>query len=667
MKKKLLSLIALLLALSLFAGLVGCDQNATNPPSGDGETSGGGANDETTPLAPTEGLKYDADEDDAEYSVVGIGEAVGVDIVIASVYKGKYVTSIGKQAFKKCAAVKSVTIPASIESIGTEAFLECSELVNIYFGGTKEEWHAIKKEHAWNEGTAEFTVTCTDGSLSKAESEADTMPPDSTTIDGGRGEDGSWENVDFGGQQVRFAISTNQYDGGTFPAASIYTKGPDMADVNEVTSKVLARNARAAQELNVNIFYIERDLSYFRVLDDVRDAVLSNSATSPDIYNNDLWGLSRAMYSGYLWNTKDPGVDASGNAYVNYFDYEADGWYTEFIKSCTFDQSKYYLFAGDYFIDMIRMAWVIFVNNDVMNENKGSVAWLDNLDDFYARVEAGRWDFDMLQKMSDAMKSGNVSGKTSKDDKVIGFSINNVTDWAIAPSAGASLFYLDENYQPKVIEDIGTCQRIANKYKDMVGEKDNPRTGVFFESDPLDTLETFVQGNVLFASSLLGEMEAYALRNVDFAKGVAPLPKWSKTEQDAYHTTVHDQTEIGCILKSAHAYSAASALMQYLNEESDAVVEAYYEKGMKYKYTTDANSRMMMDIIRESTDDSFRTVVGPLCLQLYHEIGGVGILEGNNAHLMVDKTSTLSGIFASEKDAYKACLNAMVDKFASFE
>ncbi|MBQ9735249.1 MAG: hypothetical protein IJV96_00500, partial [Clostridia bacterium] len=268
---------------------------------------------------------------------------------------------------------------------------------------------------------------------------------------GGGGErvDGSWDTVDFGGQEVRFAVSINQYDECTFPAANIYTKGPDTADSNEVTKEVLARNARAVADLNVTIKYMERDLPYIKVHEDVKDIVLSNSATSPDIYNNDLWGLSRAMYSGYLWNTKDPGADAGGNAYVNYFDYEADGWYTEFIKGCTFDQNKYYLFAGDYFIDMIRLAWVVYVNNDVMNENKGSVSWLDSIDDFYARVEAGDWDFDMLKKMSDAMKSGNVSGKTDKNDKVIGFSINNVTDWAIAPSAGASLFYLDENYQPK--------------------------------------------------------------------------------------------------------------------------------------------------------------------------------------------------------------------------
>jgi hypothetical protein len=34
---------------------------------------------------------------------------------------------------------------------------------------------------------------------------------------------------------------------------------------------------------------------------------------------------------------------------------------------------------------------------------------------------------------------------------------------------------------------------------------------------------------------------------------------------------------------------------------------------------------------------------------------------------MVDKTTQLSGIYGSEKDAYKACLQAMIKKFAEFE
>ena len=482
--------------------------------------------------------------------------------------------------------------------------------------------------------------------------------------DGGGRTDGSWEGVDFGGAEVRFAVSVNQYEECAFPAADIYTMGPDVADSNEVTKEVLLRNARAEEVLNVSILYVERDLTYDKVRDDIRDTVLTHSKVSPDVYNNDMYGLARAMTDGYLWNTKNPGVDGLGRAYVNYFDYTADGWYTDFIRGCTFDQSKYYIFAGDYFIDMLRQAWVVYVNHDAMNEHKGSVKWLDSLDDFYLRVAAGDWDYDMLKKMSDAMRSVGDSGKTEKTDRLIGFLTNGMTDWALTVTTGATIFYLDENGTPTLIENTDTFQKIANAYIDMAGKEDSTRLGVYFEEQPLAAIDIFAGGNVLFCSSLLGEMEAPLLRNTTFARGVVPTPKWNMNQQMEYHTTVHDQTEIGCILKSARAYSAASALMQYLNEDSGSVINAYFEKGLKYKYNDDANSRKMMDIVRESTDEPFSSMIGPLVLQLY-DLGNSDRFSWTGP--TVQDNGNISSTFASERDAYIYCLNKMNAKFAAFE
>ena len=143
------------------------------------------------------------------------------------------------------------------------------------------------------------------------------------------------------------------------------------------------------------------------------------------------------------------------------------------------------------------------------------------------------------------------------------------------------------------------------------------------------------------------------------SRGVVPTPKWSATQQTEYHTTVHDQTEIGCILKSARAYSAASALMQYLNEDSGAVINAYFEKGLKYKYNDDANSRKMMDIVRASTDEPFSSMIAPLALQQY-DLGGASFSWTGPT---VQNNGTISSLFASEKDAYAYCLRKILAGF----
>ena len=135
--------------------------------------------------------------------------------------------------------------------------------------------------------------------------------------DGGkRGDDGSWDSVNFDGQTVNFCISVNKYDECSFPAANIYTKGPDTAGSNEVAKEVLARNAAAEKTLGVKINYSEKDLTYDKILEDIRGIVQTSAKNSPDIYNNDIYGLSRAMVDGLLWNTLYTGTDALKGLYV---------------------------------------------------------------------------------------------------------------------------------------------------------------------------------------------------------------------------------------------------------------------------------------------------------------------------------------------------------------
>ena len=78
------------------------------------------------------------------------------------------VTSIGSGAFSGCSGLTSVTIPDSVTSIGQSAFSGCSGLTTINFQGTKVQWQAIVKSINWDADTGEYTVICTDGTISKA-------------------------------------------------------------------------------------------------------------------------------------------------------------------------------------------------------------------------------------------------------------------------------------------------------------------------------------------------------------------------------------------------------------------------------------------------------------------------------------------------------------------
>ena len=77
------------------------------------------------------------------------------------------VTSIGSYAFDHCSGLTSITIPDSVTSIGEEAFSGCSGLSSVNYQGTKAEWNAISKGSNWNDLTGNYTIHCTDGTISK--------------------------------------------------------------------------------------------------------------------------------------------------------------------------------------------------------------------------------------------------------------------------------------------------------------------------------------------------------------------------------------------------------------------------------------------------------------------------------------------------------------------
>ncbi len=163
----------------------------------------------------TKGLTYLLDELTDTYIVRGIGDAREVSaLIIPAYYEGNAVTSIGAEAFDGCSDLESVVIPFGVTSIEARAFYGCASLKNvtlegvskltsignyafshckslrkimipsavtsigenafeytslteIEFGGTVAEWQDLRKAEDWDLETENYTVTCTNGTISK--------------------------------------------------------------------------------------------------------------------------------------------------------------------------------------------------------------------------------------------------------------------------------------------------------------------------------------------------------------------------------------------------------------------------------------------------------------------------------------------------------------------
>ena len=101
-------------------------------------------------------------------SVTGVGEyAFSGCAGLTKMTLPNSLTGIGYCAFYGCTGLTSITISDNVTSIGDYAFRNCTKLTDIRYNGTPTQWQAITKGYDWDNNTDEYTITCTNGEVSK--------------------------------------------------------------------------------------------------------------------------------------------------------------------------------------------------------------------------------------------------------------------------------------------------------------------------------------------------------------------------------------------------------------------------------------------------------------------------------------------------------------------
>ena len=481
---------------------------------------------------------------------------------------------------------------------------------------------------------------------------------------GDRDEEGRWTNVDFEGASLRVEVSAHKDGASTFPAASIYTKGPDSGtSTDEVQKKVLIRNEAAKTELNVDVEYILSSVDPTDVHKHVEKYVLGSSGDAPDVVDNDIYGLVRAMMGGLLWNVSDPGVDARGDAVYSYFDFSHEGWYSEFMQGASFDPDKLYLLAGNYHIDVLRYAWVFFVNVSLFNATFSSTDYSSY--DFLVEyiTETNDFLYDDLEYLAKTgfRDTGKNRNEVDKYDQ-IGILLNGASAAIFLASSGLSMIEWVEG-TPRVCgvatEGANALARLSLLYSDLYGTR-----GVRYVSGIGTSVTDFFDANVILTIAKLGEMESAAMRELSFDRGILPMPRYERGYESDFVTTVDDRAEVSCILSTARSFSLASAYMQYLNEESDDVLFEYLERSLKFKYNESRAVREMIDFIKSKIRSPFDYVMtNYLC-----ETSAVGrkLSQFFQSDASGGKVSFASS-YASAQSSYQTNLTAILEMLATMD
>ncbi len=503
---------------------------------------------------------------------------------------------------------------------------------------------------------------------------------DDEVPDGGD-KNGDWKNLDFGNATLTVSVSINDPFQTTFQNSAVYMKGPDNAATSEpVQKKVLARNKRVTDDLNIKIDYQETNWRYDEVLPHLEQLVGGAAEDAPDVYNNDILGIFRGMMNGYLWNITDPGVDANGNEVKSYFDLDHACWYKEYMEGATFSKDKQYILIGDYNIDIVRFAWVFFVNIDRWDETFSNLSeedgWSFNTYESACEYieDTEEWFYDDVIALSDIAHRDSADGvmdKTDKTDAQIGIALNALSSRLFTYGSGYSIFEWTKNGKaveegegvPSMITDTANMVAVGNKYTELYNAKGVlPFTGD--ETNVLDSTIHFMDGKTIMTTANLGEMESEQMRGVGFKRGILPYPRYSRAI-DKITTVVHDQAEVSVVLNNAKSFSMASAFLQYVNEESTEILDFYYEDVLKFKYNDSRGARAMIDMVHDTVTTPFEAL---MALYLFSEAGAKPLYDSVFIpDSVANRSSTFNSYWAEVRDGLQIALDEMYDKFQKLE
>ena len=472
----------------------------------------------------------------------------------------------------------------------------------------------------------------------------------------GKDTSASWEDLAFD-QTLRINVSVNQSRDVTYPAADRYIKGPDNLTQDEVLNKVYNRNRTVERDLALTVVYSTHDCGPGETLEVIDRLVSSADNTTPDIFNGDLYGLQRAMLTGALRNL----LHTEEENHLNLAD---DCWYGAYMAGTTFDENKIYLLAGDLFLDIIREAWVLYVNTARYEEACTDV--LGDIDALYALVKDGEWDYATLAMLAErAHRDTATPGVTDESDEQVGLVTNHMLDRISLYTSGLSIFDFS-GASPRIKADSSALTPLCNAFAKMY-----KTAGVLhFTKEDAQTASAhsaivyFLNDTSVFCLAQLGELESEAVRESTFKKGLVPYPKYDAELQEEYHTLVHDQAELGAILSTTSAFPAATAYLQYMGELSVPVLQEYYENALKIKYSDLRGTREMIDLVHDGIDSPFDFLLGRMCWTDYAKTEELFIFMLQDAQ---NDANGFASNYAANYTVWQQGLNAMLEKTNDLE
>ena len=412
-------------------------------------------------------------------------------------------------------------------------------------------------------------------------------------------EDSKWKDVNFNGESIIISLSTHEppevVTAGSTNSIN-FIKGPDAYTTDAVQNAVYDRNNKVSRALGLNVEYQECDLysnSADNTLTVIENFVLADLEDSPDVISTMGYGMVRAGIKGLLYNALLDNKE-------NYFDLTTDGWYTDYMYENTLDESKIFVLAGDYFIDVLRYGYGVLVNLDMYDEVFASEGGSESL---FALIEEGGWNYDEVKRcIEKAYVDNGTIGQLDEEDT---FGAINHASWLFRSTfatSGVDLFETGADGKIQYVQDTTEIHNFVDDLLDLV------KTDGFYlnvsggPNKNLAYTAKFVEGKSLFAfDAPVLALEGTYLQNMDDKAALIPYPKY--TPDTEYGALISDNGNVGGILYNSDKFTECSAYLQMSTEASNAgkgsLIYEYFDVTLKYKLSNTPEQVAMLEYIRD--------------------------------------------------------------------
>lgn len=372
---------------------------------------------------------------------------------------------------------------------------------------------------------------------------------------------------DFGGQEFRVLTTDHDsYNSVTFEIIAEELTGDACNDA------VFNRNVDIGERFNMTIVGMAEKEPY----------KLVNNAVTAGTDEYDLAGVYN--FQSYYLITAQSLLNWLEIPHVNL----EKPWHNALSNDAATINGRLYTICSDYAITSMTYTYATFFNVRMLTDY-GYPA--ENL---YDMVRNGEWTIDKMSEMVAGMYTDtNGDGKKDADDIYgYGYELTNPADvWTTAFGEHLSSVTKDNDIEINFMTD--KMVSILEKLMDFHYNNE----GVYLPATQYDEEKYFLNGK--FAMAPLRFHTAYTtLREMEDTYSMLPYPKWDE-DQDTYYTNADDKfTAFGVPMTAYGNLEFVGTIYEALCAESyKKVYPAYYDIALKGKYSSDAGTAEMVDLI----------------------------------------------------------------------